>query len=386
MHALEHIKVVNFGSYIAGSHCGALLGDLGADVIKVETLEGDPLRGLGSGFLAWSRAQKNIAIDLKKEKGLEIVRKLISRADVIIENFRPGVPERLGVDYETARKLRPDIVYVSLPGHGSTGPYRDWAGFDPLLQARGGVMAGQGGKGKPPVFLGIAVSDYAGAMLGAYGAVLALWARSNTGQGQHVESSLTNAVISVQSGEFLDFPGKLPFALGGTDLKGLSATCRLYKTADRWIFVLCLNENHWHALCRALGREDLAGDGRFRDAEHRKVNEESLISILQDIFVGQPAAHWQRILDDAGAPCSTQVPYAEMAAEPHNIANDLIVTHEHPTYGRVTEPGVPAHFSETPGTNWRPPLVLGENTDEVLTDLGYNKEGIAALRAGNIIK
>ena len=386
MHALEHIKVVNLGSYIAGSHCGALLGDLGADVVKVETMDGDPLRGLGSGFLAYSRAQRNIAVDLKKEEGIEIVRKLIARSDVLVENFRPGVTERLGVDYEAARKLRPDIVYVSMPGHGSAGPYRDWPGFDPLLQARGGVMAGQGGIGQPPVFLAIAVSDYAGAMLGAYGAVMGLWVRSNSGQGQHIESSLTNAVISVQSGEFLDFSGKTPFNLGGSDLKGLSATCRLYRTADTWLFVLCLNDSQWLSLCRALGRETLAEDVRFRSAEARKAHEGELASILQDIFTGQPAAHWQRILDDAGVPCSPQVPYADMWKEPHFAANELIVAHEHPTYGRVTEAGVPARFSETPGTNWRPPLILGEYTDEVLAELGYDRERIAALRAANVVK
>jgi len=386
MHALEHIKVVNLGSYIAGAHCGALLGDMGADVVKVETMDGDPLRGLGSGFLAWSRAQRNIAVNLKKAEGRQIVHKLIARSDVLVENYRPGVAERLDVDYEKARRLRPDIIYVSLPGHGSTGPYRDWPGFDPLLQARGGVMAAQGGIGKPPVYNGIAVSDYAGAMLGVYGAVLGLWVRSNTGQGQHVEGSLTNAVISVQSGEFLDFPGKSPVNLGGSELKGLSATCRLYQTSDTWLFVLCRYENHWRSLCGALGRPDLADDERFLNAEARKSHEEQLTSILQGIFAGQSAAHWQQLLDSTGVPCSPQVRYADMGAEPHYVANDLIVTHDHPVYGRVTESGVPAHFSETPGTNWRPPLLLGEYTDDVLTELGYDKERIAAMRADNIIK
>jgi formyl-CoA transferase len=385
MHPLENIRVCNLGAYIAGGLCGALLADMGADVVKVETLTGDPFRQQASSFLAYNHGEKSIAVNLNQKEGREVVYKLAERSDVFSENFRPGISERLGVDYETIRKVKPDIIYVSIPGHGSTGPYRTWPGFDPLLQARGGVMAGQGGRGNQPVYQRIAVSDYAAAMLGAYGAMLALCVRRRTGQGQHVETALTNGVIAIQSGEFLDYEGMPRPPRGGVDIKGKSATCRLYRAKDDWLFVLCARPAHWRRLCKVLGREDLLEDARFKTGKARAADDAALVAILEHAFATKPVAAWLKGLEEAGVPCAPQTRLEEMASDPHYMANDLIVAHQHPVHGRVTELAEAIKLHDTPGKVFRPALLLGEYTDEVLKGLGYTPQQVADFRARKVV-
>lgn len=385
MYAVENIRVCNFGAYIAGSLCGALLADMGAEVVKVETLTGDPFRQMASAFLAYNHGEKSIAVNLTQQEGRQIIYKLAGRSDVFSENFRPGISERLGVDYETIRKVKPDIIYVSIPGHGSTGPYRSWPGFDPLLQARGGVMVGQGGKGNQPVYQRIAVSDYAAAMLGAYGALLALYVRNRTGQGQHVETSLTNGVISIQSGEFLDYEGIPRRERGGVDAKGKSATCRLYRANDDWLFVLCDKAAHWRQLCQVLGLEYLLEDPRFKTGKARQANDAALVAILEHTFAEKPVATWLKELEEAGVPCAPQVTLEGMASDPHYHANELIFAHQHPLYGRVTELGLAVKLHDTPGKLFRPALLLGEYTDEVLAGLGYSPPQVSDFRARKIV-
>jgi len=386
MYALENIKVCNFGGYIAGALCGALLADMGADVIRVENLGGDPFRQMASSFLGYNHGEKCIAVNAADKEGRQIIYKLVERSDVFSENFRVGISERLGVDYPSIRKVKPDIVYVSALGHGSTGPYSTWPGFDPLLQARGGVMAGQGGKGNPPVYLKIAVADYASAMLAAYGALLGLYVRKKTGQGQHIETSLTNGVIAIQSGEFLDYKGLVRKEMGGVDLRGKSATCRLYKASDGgWLFVLCAKPAHWRGLCKVLGLEDLLEDSRFKTGKARQTNDAALAATLEAAFARKPVATWLKELEDAGVPCAAQNTLEGVASDPHYIANDLIVAHQHPVHGRVTELALLAKLSETPGRVFRPNLLLGEYTDEVLAGLGYTPQQVADFRARKIV-
>jgi crotonobetainyl-CoA:carnitine CoA-transferase CaiB-like acyl-CoA transferase len=385
MYALENIRVCNLGAYIAGGLCGALLADMGADVVKVETLTGDPFRQMASAFLAYNHGEKSIAVNLTQKEGRQVVYKLAERSDVFSENFRPGISEKLGVDYESIRKVKPNIIYVSILGHGSTGPYRTWPGFDPLLQARGGIMAGQGGKGNQPVYQRIAVSDYAAAMLGAYGAMLALYVRNRTGQGQHVETSLTNGVISIQSGEFLDYEGIPRKERGGVDIKGKSATCRLYRAKDDWLFVLCDKAAHWRQLCKVLGLENLMKGPRFKTDKARQTNDAALAAILESTFAKKPVAAWLKELEDAGVPCAPQMTLEGMASDPHYNANDLICAHQHPIHGRVTELALAAKLHDTPGKVFRPALLLGEYTDEVLAELGYTPQEIADLKARRIV-
>ncbi len=207
-HAFEGIKVIELGGYIVAALCASLLADLGAEVIKVESLQGDGLRGLLGGFQGWNRGKRGIALDLYTEEGQAILHQLVRKSDVLVQNLRTGVGERWGAGYATLSRINPKLIYCSMPGYGQSGPYIEKAAFDPLLQARSGAMAAQGGPGKPPVYYVIAISDYAGAMLGAYGVAMALYVRARTGKGQYLHSALLNAAIAVQSGEFVACAGK----------------------------------------------------------------------------------------------------------------------------------------------------------------------------------
>jgi len=303
----------------------------------------------------------------------------------VVENARFGVWHKLGLDYESLREVKPDIIYVSILGHGSTGPYSTWPGYDPLLQARSGQMVGQGGLGKTPVFHKVALNDYAAPMLGAFGAMLALYVRAKTGRGQHIETSLTNAAVALQGHEFIDYPGFERKFRGDQDLKGFSATYRIYEAKTGWIFVLCTNQDQWRSLCRTLGLEDLLSDPRFETPEKREENDQALVSILSEAFRRKPAYEWLELLEEGGVPCAPQKDVEELLKDPHFLQNELVVDHDHPQFGRVRQTGIGPRLSQTPGRIWRPAPLLGEHTDQVLEQLGYSAEEISQLRQKRVI-
>ena len=253
----SNVKVVDLSSYIAGALCPGLLADFGASVIKVESLSGDPFRSLGPTFQDWNRGKRSICVDLKTEEGRGALYRLVEEADVVVENYRPGVARRLGADYETLSKINPRLVYCSVSAYGQEGPYRSKPGFDPLLQARSGAMAFQGGTSRPPVFLVLAISDYGAACLGAYGVSLGLLARARTGKGRKVETSLLRACMATQSGRYVVVRS------GGNgareaDYVGESPGYRLYKTSDGWIFPGCEVGGRVGAAQQGLGENRLA--------------------------------------------------------------------------------------------------------------------------------
>ena len=249
------VRVVDFTSYIAGSYAAMMLADMGAAVVKVEALEGDSFREL-PGFFGWNRGKRSIAVNLKEPDGRAIVHRLARGADVAMDNMRPGVADRLGVGFEALSALNPRLIYSSVTAFGGDGPYRDRPGFDPLLQAMGGLMTLQGFGGTPQ-YLRTAPTDYYCAALACQGILAALYARERSGRGQKVETSLLNAVLALQSGLVVDFPGRQ------TILRE-TPTYRLYRTGDgEWLFLACGNQSFWVKLCKALGRPELAGDPRF---------------------------------------------------------------------------------------------------------------------------
>jgi crotonobetainyl-CoA:carnitine CoA-transferase CaiB-like acyl-CoA transferase len=325
MHPLEGIKVLDFSTMLNGPYTTMLLSDMGADVIKVEPPDGDSWRAVGGGFIACNRGKRAICVDLKKEEAKPIIFALIERSDVLVENARWGVWHRLGLDYESVIKKKPDLIYVSVLGHGSTGPLSETAGYDPLLQARSGESVSQGGLGKPPVFHAIPLNDLATPMLGAWGAVLGLLARvrSKKGKGQHVESSLTNASIALQSGNFIDYPGIERKYPGDTGLKGLSATHRLYETKDkRWIFIMCYKPEHWPGLCQVLGQEALLSDPRFQNEPDRKKNDRTLVGIFTEVFKEKNSEEWVSALLKAEVPAAMGQSAEEVIKDPHCDANN----------------------------------------------------------------
>ena len=386
MYALDGIRVADFSTMMNGPYATMLLSDMGADVIKIEPPDGDPYRRNAGAFMGCNRGKRSIALDLKKPQAKEIVHKLIARTDILVENARWGVWHKLGLDYESVARIKPDIIYLSVLGHGSGGPYSTWPAYDPLLQCRSGQMVGQGGLGKPPVFHYIAINDQAGPMLGAYGIILALMVRAKTGKGQHIETSLTNAAAAVQSGDFIDYQGMQRKYQGDEDLRGLSATYRHYQARDgRWLFVLCPREAEWRRLCQAMGLETLPSDPRFETPERRAENDGALVEILSAAFQSKPAADWIAALRQAEVPAAPAQTLQEILRDPHCQVNNIFDDKEHPQFGRVRVLGIGPRFSEMSGVIKRAAPVLGQHTHEVLDELAYNEQQTAQLEANKVI-
>jgi crotonobetainyl-CoA:carnitine CoA-transferase CaiB-like acyl-CoA transferase len=374
---LAGIKIVDLTMYIAGSYAAMLLGDLGAEVVKIEAPTGDPFRQ-SPGFLGWNRSKRSLCLDLKATAGREIVDQLVQQADVVMENYRPGVADKLGVGYDRVRALNPRVIYCSVSAFGQEGPWREKPGFDPMLQALGGVMAIQGGEGAPPEYVRVAVSDYYAAALAAYGVMTALFVRERTGIAQRVETSLLNAVIAIQSGQFLSFAGKPSFPRE-------NPVYRLYKTADGYIFIACGNDRFWQKLCQVIQQPELAEDPRFATRALRNQHHQELIDLLRTIFLAKSSAEWLQLLEAGDVPSAPVQTLEEFMLHPQVQAAEIVVEQEHPVVGKLRMMGLPVKLEKTPGATQRPAPVLGEHTDEVLRELGYSPARIHELKAQNIV-
>jgi crotonobetainyl-CoA:carnitine CoA-transferase CaiB-like acyl-CoA transferase len=375
---LEGIRVVDLTSYIAGSYGAMMLADLGADVVKVEALEGDSFREL-PGFFGWNRGKRSIALNLKTPEGREIVERLAHTADVVMENWRPSVADRLGVGHAHLMALNPRLIYLSVTAFGSTGPYADRPGFDPLLQALGGLMTLQG-FGGPPQYLRTAPTDYYTAALGCQAVLAALFVRERTGKGQRIETSLLRGVLALQSGIVLDYPTK-PTLLRD------NPTYRLYKASDgQWFFVACGNQSFWAKLCKAMDMESFADDPRFGSWMLRLQNNQALLPILEKRFGEKTRDEWLAVLaahDIPAAPVKTVLEFMNDPAVQHH---DMVHEYDHPDVGRLRLMGQPIAFTDTPTRDPGPPPTLGQHTDEVLKEAGYDAAAIHELRAKKVVR
>lgn len=382
---LDGIVVLDFASYIAGTFGPMILAQLGANVIKVETFQGDAFRSFGFGFLGWNQGKRALSVNFNSAEGREVVYDLVRKADVVVENLRPGATKRYGIDYATLAKINPRLVYATVTAFGSSGPDHDQPGFDPLLQSRSGLMQAQGGHGHPPFYLTCGVCDYAAALLTAYGVTAALYARQRTGKGQHVETALLNASMAVQSGDFIFYDGRPDLENGAPDLWGSSAVYRIYPTKDNSLFLAVLEPTHWQALVDILGASIRDRGYSFTDACQELV-EGSLAQSLAGAFATKSTEEWLSLLDRAEVPCAPILPLPPLFSDPHVAANDLIATHTHPQWGEVRQTGILPKFSCTPATLQRVAPMLGQHTTEVLQEIaGYETEQIQRLLTAGAI-
>jgi formyl-CoA transferase len=389
--ALDGIRVLELGNYMAGPYAGTLLADMGADVVKIESpAGGDYSRELGpfapgspdgAGFLRLDRNKRSVALDLKSDLGKRTFGALVARADVIIENLRAGTLDRLGLGYDALAPAYPRLIYCSITGFGRTGPYRDRAGLDLILQAESGLMSVTGEPGRPPVKVGVPAVDLASALYGAFAIAMALIARERSGRGQLIDLSLLESGVSLaiwESGVYLT-TGEVPGPLGSAHR--VTAPYQAFKTADGYIAIGATSPPTWTAFCRVSGLERLREDPKWSDATRRRERATELASIIEAVTESKPTDEWMRSLSDAGVPCGRINDLGTVFADPHLLERGLFVDLPHPVLGSVRAIGSPLHLSDTPPVMRRAAPLLGEHTREVLGEAGVPPADIDALTA-----
>jgi crotonobetainyl-CoA:carnitine CoA-transferase CaiB-like acyl-CoA transferase len=388
---LDGIKVIDLTRYLAGPFCTQILGDYGAEIIKVEPVEGARADlGNYSGkdnyfFLSSNRSKKSAQIDPKIAAGREVLLRLLDTADVLVDNFRPGVIEAMGFGFEALSKRNPRIITCSISGFGATGPLRDYPGFDQIAQGMSGLMSVTGTAESGPTRVGIAICDLLGGIFSAQGILLALEARHRTGRGQRVETSLLESIVSILSwsaGIYFD-TGRTPGPAGNHH--PLSSPHGVFKASDRVFNIACGNEAMWRKFVGVIGRPELANDDRFKGTGHRLKYREALTAEINHALVAHPAQHWIDLLNREGIPAGPILTVEEMFKHPQTAAREMLLKLAHPAIGTNQTTGLAAKLSETPGHITRPPL-LGEHTDEILRSNGFTSEEIAKLREAKAIK
>src|SRR5437870_2395780 len=391
--ALDGLRVLALSNQLSGPYCAMLLGDLGADVIKVEhPVGGDNARqgaphvnGESAPFMTVNRNKRSITVDLKAPDGLAIVRRLAARADVVLENWRPGTAARLGLGYDDVRRLNPRVIYCSISGFGQTGPYAARGGFDRIAQGMSGMMSISGDEDGPPLPVPIPVSDIGTGMFGVIGILAALHAREQTGLGQLVDTSLLETPIAwAVYGAAADFAaGDVPLRLGPGHRT--AAPYQAFRTADGWINLGGGSPAFWPVICRVLDVPELADDPRFTTPPLRVKNRAALAALLEAKFVTASTTTWLERLEAAGVPAGPILDYGQVFADPHVRHREMAVEVEHPRAGRSRVLGIPVKLSSTPGSIRTPAPTLGQHTDEVLKELGYDAAAVANLKARNIV-
>jgi formyl-CoA transferase len=391
---LRDVKVVDLTRALAGPYCTMVLGDLGADVVKIEQPgTGDETRGWGPPFLedqsayfiSINRNKRSLTLDLKQPAALEVLRRLVERADVLVENFRPGTMARFGLDYPRASALNQRLIYCSLSGFGQDGPRARQPAYDQIVQGMSGAMSLTGPAEGPPTKFGIAISDIGAGMWSAMAVGMALFHRERAGEGQFIDASMLGGLVGL-----LTFQAGRYFATGG--VPGLAgnkhptiAPYETYRTADGWLNVACGNEGHWRRFCEALNLNDLLSDDRFGTNADRVGNRAALNARIEPHLAGMQTAQAVAALEAAEVPAGSVFNLAEVFADPQAEHLHLRRRLEHPTVGEVSVTGFPWSFSRTDAEIRLPPPLLGQHNEEILTELGYAPSAQAALKESGAI-
>jgi crotonobetainyl-CoA:carnitine CoA-transferase CaiB-like acyl-CoA transferase len=371
-----------------------MLGDMGAEIIKVEEPgKGDDtrtwppfVRGEATYFLSVNRSKKSFTLNLKTPEGQGILRQLIRRSDVLLENFRPGAMDRLGFGYEALRRTHPRLIYCSISGFGESGPEASRPGYDLIVQGESGLMDLTGFPDGPPVKVGTSIADLVAGMAAAHGVVLALYARQKTGKGQKVEVAMLDVMASL-----LTYQAGIYFATGQRPTRRGNqhpsiVPYEVFKAADAYLTVGVANNSLWERFCRALGRLELARDPRFATEAQRVAHRGVLIPLLDELLAARPAAEWLERLEKGGVPAGRIKTVAEVCESPHLKERGMIVSLPHPKAGTLTVFGVPTRLRATPAAVAEPPPLLGQHTEEILTRLlKMSRAQVTRLRAIGVV-
>ena len=393
--SLHGVRVLDLTRVLAGPYCTMFLGDLGAEVVKVEQPGvGDDTRGWGppfaggesAYFLCVNRNKKSIAVDLKSTEGIDLLKRLAAQADVLIENFRPGTMERLGLGERELRAINPRLIYASLSGFGADGPMSDVPGYDLIIQAWGGLMSVTGMPDGEPTKVGVAILDLvAGLMLGQSIAA-ALFAREKLGVGQKIDTSLLEAAVAclINAGSNYLVEGTIPGRWGNAH--PTIVPYQSFKTADGFLVIGVASEGIWRRFCQALDRAELADDPRFAKNANRVEHRAALLSILAEVFPNRDTDTWLRLLNQAEVPCAPVQTIDKVFTAPQVLHREMLVEVDHPTAGAVRMAGIPVKFSVTPASVRLPPPLLGQHTVEVLSSwIGMNTHEIEELKKKKVV-
>jgi crotonobetainyl-CoA:carnitine CoA-transferase CaiB-like acyl-CoA transferase len=392
---LEDIKVLDLSHALAGPFCSTMLADYGAQVFKIEPPgHGDIARAWGAPmpggetayFVSLHRNKKGMVLDLKHPEGRETFLRMVERCDVVLENYRAGALSKLGIDYETARKRNPGIVYCSVSGYGQDGPYRDRPALDLILQAESGMISITGEPGSSGARAGVSIADLTAGMNAAFSIMLALRVKERTGEGQAIDVSMMEgqlALLGTMLGSFFA-NGKVPGPLGTA--YGALLPYQTFRTRTRDLALAVASDKQWQVFCPVIGCPELRDDPRFRTNNDRDANRAALIARLQEVFLTRPYEEWEKILNEGGIPVGAINNLAQVVEHPQVKARGAFVDIDHPRVGKTRVVGVPARLSKTPGKVRFPSPSLGQHTEEILRDvLGMDAKGIGSLRAAGVL-
>ena len=386
---LTGVTVLDLCSYLAGPYGCTLLADLGATVIKIESPQGDMLRQFPSSlpgesrfFLGTNRGKLGLGLDLKQKEGLAALHRMVEQADVLVENFRPSVPARLGIDYPRLKKINPRLVYAGLTGYGDEGLLADKGGFDQVLQCLSGIAVFQGkSKDEPQLVLG-SVLDYFTSALLAYGVAAALFHREKTGQGQYMSLSLLRSALTIQAGRFVWADGEGRDAVRDSGAGGLTG---IHPTKDGPLYISVHSNHFFAAFCELIGLPELASDPRCASMTKRAEHAAVLVPQVRGALAARTAREWEELFGER-VPCAAVRPIEDMFDHPQVLSENLVASIDHPTVGRYRTMTKPIAFTETPGPAPTAAPLHGQHSDEVLARFGFAPAEIAALRDAGAVK